>query len=523
MKTRISQIFDHLRLNRRPDAPNNYYQLLGNESGQFEKEEAEEDEEDTELSSSTDGLPHVLRRRRFNPRWVLALFPSFLHTDKGLRPTAWLDGLRGIASLFVVLHHMSLLWFPWTIHNGWANGPSSSYIQLPIIRLIISGPANVMLFFVVSGYALSYKPITILREGKFLEMYQSLASSIFRRHARLFIPAIIMCFPAPIIAFLGGFGGGGGGGMKGAAIRPMDPPRFDSIWGQMWHYGKSLITLTDVYNSNGGVGWVYSDSLWTLPVEFRSSLVVFGLLVALSKCTRRARLVVETGVAVYSWWLFHWAEFLFVGGMVVVDSTLGGKSICWQPGDGAVTSMPSGLLHGTLPVRDSGMKRPISRLGRLCAVVGFILALFVLGMPERERGAAEAWGFKGLAALVPEHFHADGAADRFWQPLAAVLLVLIIDRAEFLQGIFTTRLAQYLGRISFALYLVHMLILHSLGFWLGNVFWEITGSYGCGVGLAGVAVMCVIVCVADLGSRFVDGNVVQFTGWVYRCLCKSAV
>ncbi|KAI0404476.1 acyltransferase family-domain-containing protein [Xylaria palmicola] len=421
------------------------------------------------------------------------------------------------------MHHMSLVWFSWEIHNGWTSS-SDHLIQLPIIRLVISGPANVMIFFVVSGYALSLKPLTLIQKDQHLKMYQALSSSIFRRHPRLFVPAVIMCAPAPVITYLRGYGGGEG--TPGAAIRPMNPPRFDGFGAQLGNYLKTILALSDVY-SPSGLNWVYSDSLWTLPIEFKSSLVVFTLLIALSRCTARARVVITLGVAFYSLWYFHWGEFLFVGGMLVVESNLRSPRSAPSAEAGINAAEEGGgearrvRLRRCAPLRSPGLRR-------LFHVAAFLASLLVLSMPEHGRGAAQSCGFQTLAGLVPAHFHASGAADYFWQPMAAVSLVLAIDGAPSLQGIFTTRPAQYLGRVSFALYLVHMLILHSLGLWLGRYFLRLTGSdsywqYGAGIGLAAAVVGCVIIWAADLGSRFVDANAVRFTAWTYGRLCKATI
>ncbi|KAI8629148.1 acyltransferase family-domain-containing protein [Xylariaceae sp. FL1651] len=520
----IHHILKQLRL-RRTDTSAGYY-LLEDEPDQLEKGEVTEgsvsDVESTDLSTSSD----IPRKRTVALRWarkLRILLPSFLLAldtqaeSKRLRATAWLDGLRGIAAFFVVLHHMSLIWFSWVIHNGWG-GPNDHLIRLPIIRLIISGPPNVMIFFVISGYALSWKPLSLLRKDQHHRTYQTLVSSTFRRHPRLFLPAIIICLPAPIIAYFGGYSNSGG--MPGAAIRPMNPPRFDTIWEQLFDYGRTLVNLSDVY-SPSGINWVYSDSLWTLPSEFKSSLVVFTVLLALSRCTTRARVLITTCVAIYSLWLFHWGEFLFLGGMLVADASLGSQ---WL-----TTGRGLGFSENYVEVQQSKWRLASWRrqaFHRLCSVAAFLAGFYVLSMPEMGRGAADSIGFKTLVSLIPARFHASGAADYFWQPLSAVFLILVIDRAQFLQKPFTTRLAQYLGQVSFALYLVHMLFLHSLGFWLGKYFLGLTGSdtywqYGTGVGLAAITVGCVIIWAADLGSRFVDANVVRFTTWIYNKFCAT--
>ncbi|KAF2973483.1 hypothetical protein GQX73_g39 [Xylaria multiplex] len=511
---RIFQVLEQLR----PRGASNpaMYHLLGNETDHLEQEkDAETSHFDLEhhVSSTRANIP---RKQSSFLRWlrILAvLIPSFLQrstrqVEPKKRPTAWLDGLRGVAALFVVLHHMSLIWFSWDIHNGWTDW-DDHLIQLPIIRLAVDGPPNVMVFFVISGCALSWKSLNLIQTGEYLKMYQALASSIFRRHSRLFIPAIVICAPAPVIAYLGGYGGEG---MPGAAIRPMNPPRFKTIWGQFGDYIRSIMPLSDIYGPPYNIAWVYSDSLWTLPIEFKSSLVVFSMLLALSRCTTRARVLITLCVACYSFWYVHWGEFLFVGGMLIVESNLRCQRL--------VSMREPRLDEGedddleVRPNRSLWLRVLKSQaLRRCCSIVAFLTALFILSMPKHDRRAADSYGFKTLIWLIPTHFSAMGAGDSFWQPLAAVFLVLLIDSAQLLQRIFTTRLAQYLGRVSFALYLVHMFILHSLGFWLGEYFVRLTGSesywqYGTGIGLAAVIVGFVIMCAADLGSRLVDTNAV---------------
>ncbi|KAI1740674.1 acyltransferase family-domain-containing protein [Xylaria scruposa] len=504
------------------------YPLLGSISNYPHGEEPKE----TFVSDlEPDRISATPNRRNYACRWLQtmkALLPSFLHTfaseaePNERRPTAWLDGLRGVAALFVVMHHMSLLWFSWDIHNGWTNW-NDHLIQLPIIRLVVSGRANVMIFFVISGYALSLRPLSLIRKDQHSKMYQALASSIFRRHPRLFIPAIVICSPAPVIAYLGGYSEEG---MPGAAIKPMRPPRFDSIWRQFGHYIQTIMTLSDVYTPSGSIAWVYSDSLWTLPIEFRSSLVVFTMLLALSRCTTRARVVITSCIAFYSFWYFRWGELLFVGGMLVVESTLRSRRSAGRYVSGVDETNIGFRVRRNKSLWSAPMG--IQALRRLGCIIAFLTTLFILSMPEQDRGAANSFGFTTLVELIPARFHDAGAADYFWKPIAAIFLVLVIDNSQFLQRIFTTGLAQYLGRISFALYLVHMLILHSLGYWLGNYFLQVTGSdsywqYGTGISLAIVTVGCVIIWAADLGSRFVDAKAVRFTAWAYAKLCRNTI
>ncbi|KAI1108497.1 acyltransferase family-domain-containing protein [Nemania sp. NC0429] len=454
-------------------------------------------------------------------RWLqilLVLVPSFIYSStspepKRLRPTAWLDGLRGVASLMVVCHHASLIWFSWDLQNGW-RGWNDHLIDLPIIRLVITGRANVMLFFAISGYALSYKPLTLLYKGQHLKMYEAVASSVCRRHPRLFIPAVIMCTPALVIAYCGGYPGG-----ESAAIGPMSPPRQETFLGQIWHYMTASTVLVDVYTGNGH-WWPYSASLWTLPIEFTCSLQIFIMLLGLSRFTAPVRILITIGFAFYSWWWFFWSQLLFIGGMLVADISIWLRQ---QPEEG---ERRPGRVRG----RWRRLQLPAVLKGRVARRVGgvaaFMAALHVLSMPDYGRGAPESWGYGLLAALIPPNFRAK-AIDDFWEPMGAIFVVFVVDQVRFLQGIFTTRFTQYLGRISFSLYLVHMMLLHSLGLYLSNYFKQFTGSetywqYGVAVGLAALITGSVILWLADVGARLVDANAVRFSAWAYGKLCKPS-
>ncbi|CAJ2512999.1 Uu.00g011180.m01.CDS01 [Anthostomella pinea] len=492
------------------------YHLIGSDEVQIEKPE----ESGTSVSDAEiDDIERQMRqgeKKAALARWLrklIVLLPSFLQPSqpsaepRKLQRTAWLDGLRGLAALFVVWHHMSLIWFSWDIHNGWTGGPNDHLIQLPIIRLVVSGLPNVMVFFVISGYSLSCKPLSLLRQNRQLETHQALASSAFRRHPRLFIPAIFICLPSPIMAYMGLYESAEA--MPGAAIAPMKPPRLDTLWHQFVNYGRAVMSLSDLFGATG-IAWAYSDALWTLPIEWNSSLVIFGFLLALSRCSSRTRMVIGLGVAGYSWWYIHWGELLFIGGLLVADAQL---------------SFQERAVHeGQQQSPSTWRWRRLSRsriIRNLCALAAFLASLFVLSMPET--GGADSIGFKTLAAMIPQHFNV--GPKYFWLPLAAISLVFCIDNAPFLQPIFTARFPQYLGRISYAMYLVHQMILHSFGTKLGKTMVGFTGSetgvqYVSGIFLAAIVVWIGVIWTADLGWRFVDANAVSFCVWAYRKLCQ---
>ncbi|EFQ32609.1 hypothetical protein CGRA01v4_09565 [Colletotrichum graminicola] len=121
-----------------------------------------------------------------------------------------LDGLRGVACLLVFNYHF--LW-PWTpaIMLGYGAMPPGSpepYFErssLPILCLLQRGRPMVAIFFAISGYVLCRHILRAIHERRLEAAYQGLASSVFRRVFRLYIPPTISMFLVAVLAQMGAF------------------------------------------------------------------------------------------------------------------------------------------------------------------------------------------------------------------------------------------------------------------------------------------------------------------------------
>jgi peptidoglycan/LPS O-acetylase OafA/YrhL len=112
-----------------------------------------------------------------------------------------LDGLRGVAALIVVFAHAMLTQpFFWTLHFGPHTAPRTAienWIADTPFRLLWSGSAPVILFFVLSGFVLTL-PWT---NGRQL----SYGNYVISRICRIYLPYLAaMIFAAVFAALLGG-------------------------------------------------------------------------------------------------------------------------------------------------------------------------------------------------------------------------------------------------------------------------------------------------------------------------------
>lgn len=178
------------------------------------------------FENASNSVQGVYRSPRAFLRTVLrGMIPSFLTSRSSgepekLYPTAYLDGMRGLAAFAVFLCHLSYTLFAITHGYGQVDvfkegeeipddserissgkisrpGDNERFIQLPFIRLLYSGPPMVAIFFIISGYALSNKPIKQMRSRSFEGLLGTMCSSIFRRGFRLFLP----CFASTFLVF----------------------------------------------------------------------------------------------------------------------------------------------------------------------------------------------------------------------------------------------------------------------------------------------------------------------------------
>ncbi|KAK4099011.1 hypothetical protein N658DRAFT_509066 [Parathielavia hyrcaniae] len=350
-----------------------------------------------------------------------------------LRPTAYLDGLRGFAAFLVYWHH----------HELWAHVPvqimalESSFgydglhyfAALPLVRIFFhGGHLAVATFFVISGYVLSAKPLGLIHAGDQAKLADNVGSALFRRWLRLYIPLISTTFIYMTIVHAFG-------------IWIDSRPAKESYLIAVWDWYCEVKNFSFIFH-NSTVGWLsYNFHLWSIPVEFKGSIVIYTSLLAFARCPKNARLWCEAALIFYFLYIVDgWYCACFAAGMLLNDlEQLAAKD-----------ELPAFFA------RFRPYKQAIFYAMLACA-------MYLGGAPAHKAEVDELRknpGWYLLSYLKPQAVYDAKWFFLFW---AAVFLVASVPHVGWLKRFFETRFCQYLGRVSFSLYLMHGPVLWTLG------------------------------------------------------------
>ena len=361
-----------------------------------------------------------------------------------------LEGLRGVAAVVVTIYHFLLAFYLYAFFGPSGNIPQHMRFEDNLygnpFAVFLSGTFAVAIFFVLSGFVLS---IGFFR-SKDVNVIRRLAA---KRYIRLMIPALVstlLCFG--IIVF----------GV--AKIQEAGLITHSSWLLAQWSVDPSLFEAvkSGIYDVFMVSGSPYNNVLWTMAIEFAGSFLVFGYLAIFGKLRYR-----WVGYGVLLIVTFNTWFFAFIAGMIVADMYTKGY---FAPKKRSFIVISSLLL----------------------------VSLFLGGYPLNEAQGSVIYGlFSGISSSID------------WMvvllTLGAIGLMIAVLSSEQVARFFSNKWLSRLGKYTFALYLVHIPVIYTVGLVSFLLFYnEMNMSYHLSVLMCFAVVAPSIAIVTVVFERFVD-------------------
>lgn len=458
--------------------------------------------------SSNDSIFLRARKGITSVRW-LKLFPTPIQdlvspsskVEISARSTAWLDGIRGCAALVVFFEHLSLsVQDSHSMVRAYGSPGATSLWQLPILRLIYDGTPMVPIFYVTSGCALSLKPLAHIQKGEWQEFGNTISSATFRRAFRLFLPSAAISFLAMLFTQMGLYSHPYPF-MEDNAIEIDRPQRLPNIAAQYVDWlnwmGTQLLYCEEIFQPlSGKTISNYGFQLWTISTEYYASIALFIALIGLSNLTVSGRQISVFCLCAFGFYVDRWDIACFLAGLSITELSIQVKPP--QRKRHESTSLPtyvgSKLLPSWLPTLQQS----------LFALL-FLLGLFFASYsPKQASENIIYWPFSAIVDNV-----------RFWESIGAMFILLSASQLGFIQQLLTSAVPKYLGRISYSVYLTHVVFLNVFGWRVVPWIWTITGNEGWWARQGGFAIgliicLMMLIWIADVWTSVVDEPCVRF-------------
>ena len=298
------------------------------------------------------------------------------------------DALRGIAAVTVVFAHL-------LNYRPAAMADPLLHWSAPLWSFAANGHFAVLIFFAISGFVLSY-PYFIGAKGE-----RNLKMDVINRLPRLLIPVFItgiLCFVIQLLA-----------------LRLAGTDQFAAFgspdWVTRWNVdGWDTMRLVEFLVTR--VFFLYSETdtmnvnLWTMPIEFAFSLLVFAVgALVLRRFDVALLLVLISGVSILSWradmleyFLKGLAGSVFFLGVIIAYQWEAVRSVVARRPSVPSVMMISGMILSTVLVRHDLHYLVANTLGLVSIFLFFIGFASAPGM--RENLAHRFFGFLGEVSFA---------------------------------------------------------------------------------------------------------------------------
>ncbi len=441
----------------------------------------------------------------------------------------WLDGLRGVAALIVAWFHLTTGMIDTPYRSFWDSPASENrhFIQIAPFRVIFAGQAMVDIFFVVSGYSISVGLIKLRNEGALADFYRKLTSSVVRRVFRLWFPVAVVMLAAHVLFYMGFYATIMPEGQGCSGTKP---------WGSPIPHIQCLIRSTvGMINVQADQDRTLNNHFWTIPMEIIGSFKVYLALLGLSTVSETVRLAVIALLAIRGVWNAQPEALAFFAGNLFaeLDASAALKSYDLR--------LPSPLTAAWDSSKLTISQTAINRIKAFFQYYLLAIGIYLICLP------APRWTIEGQTSptwqpewsffrnLLPFPWFDWAVEMRTWHTIGAVIVVNSLRVLPVLRAPFETKFAQFLGVISFSLYLCHQAVYRilvirllnwtsmAMGYkdfwdakWAGNSNMPIIVSWAVTISVVGTLLMLI----SKYMARAVDQRSVGFGHYMEKLLTQ---
>ncbi|KAJ5103311.1 acyltransferase 3 [Penicillium argentinense] len=432
--------------------------------------------------------------------------------------TTWLDGLRGIAAAIVATDHYFM---GGVLDNAflsyWAEPPEQNrrLYQLPPIRLLFAAHAMVPLFLVISGYAISINLLK-LRNGNPADFVRRLSSAVTRRIFRIYLPVFVVTVISQVLLFCNLYHWNFGDDALWGR-RPWTAP-----WLHITFVFRYMLDIMNIINLQGNPG--LNGQLWTMPLEFRGSCIVYIAVLGLAFWRPQLRRIALAALTAYWFYFGQWDIFGFLCGLYLAEMRILAA--------GSTDEEPNLPLH-TKAIWSPDLNFRGIDFATIRTIFCFTFGFWLICLSD---DGFLPPGYQFLKFFESSRWESDWAIiSKIWKTVGSLLVVYAISKSPMLQRPLDTRPIQYLGKVSFSLYLIHQTVYHLVRDPVRDFLWyvatrepypgtleasEFTVPFAFSW-LVGFAILAVTnIYVANLYTKYVDERCVQFAKKLDRWITR---
>ncbi|MER1986562.1 MAG: acyltransferase [Solibacillus sp.] len=381
-----------------------------------------------------------------------------------MKKVYFFEGIRGVAAFVVVISHFIQVFYPglFSLNPELAHNEFEKNIAQSPLNLLYNGNFAVCIFFVLSGFVLSYKYFVKKENGILVE-------SAVKRYFRLALPVTVSVLFAYILLKFNLYYYG-----YSISITKSTMPDF---------YAMEASLLNALQEGLFGAFFLKEFShnavLWTMYYELLGSFIVFAFLALFGNVRNR---VIPYILLVVMFWDSYFVAFIL--GMILCD------------------------LHVNL-----SEKAHLIVKNKIVVLVTFLVGIYLASFP-----------YVDVQGTMYEFIIIEGLEVNYFimaHIVGAFLILFALLYSKLLQKIFELRPFLYLGNVSFSLYLIHFIIINSVSCYIFLKLFEQGISYNVSFLMAFCISIVVTFVLAHYMTKYVDLNSVKLSKLVYDKLFKK--